>query len=112
MNAKQIAQGENELLSQPLRGIRITSEDVDYQEELDSHWCFAVEIFDRKISTLELNFIIGKIKHTVKRVKKEKWSLMKGIKRLHIVTSWKHVNERKTDCVGWDGIVLEDGDEK
>ena len=37
MNAKQIAKGEKELLSQPLRGIRITSEDVDYQEELDSH---------------------------------------------------------------------------
>ena len=37
MNAKQIAQGENELLSQPPRGIGITLEDIDYQEEQDNH---------------------------------------------------------------------------
>ena len=37
MNAKQFAQGENELLSQPPRGIGTTSEDIDYQEEQDNH---------------------------------------------------------------------------
>ena len=36
MNAKQIAQGEAELLSQRLRGIGTAPEDFDYKEKLEN----------------------------------------------------------------------------
>ena len=37
MNAKQIAQGENELLSQRLHEIGTAPEGFDYKEEQDNH---------------------------------------------------------------------------